>query len=193
MQQSETSFPTFITSAWRHDGVLTPQGRQLCDEASREVPRPRDYIYTMIEHKETREFKVKGNHLMSTTQRVIINKEASRGQYAATCDCGVPAMNGVPCRHIVAVAKSTNIEGLNMVSVMPYWWTTNCWRQQFPAETSIASYIDIEYLQERYDPDESIRYCPRLHIPAGILPESALFLFSHPFTTALQIPVQRKK
>ncbi len=33
----------------------------------------------------------------------------------------------------------------------------------------------------------------RLHIPAGIRPESGLFRFSHSFTTALQIPVQRKK
>lgn len=165
MKLESTRYEEMRVAAWRHDGVLTPKGRQLCDEASRAVPRPRDYIYTMIEHEETREFKVKGNHLLSTTHRVIINKEASRGQYAATCDCGVPAMNGVPCRHIVAIAKSTNIEGLNMVSVMPYWWTTDCWRRQFPAETSIACRIDIEYLQEKYEPDESIRYCPDFAAP----------------------------
>ena len=74
-------------------------------------------------------------------------------------------MNGVPCRHIVAIAKSTNIEGLNMVSVMPYWCTTDCWRRQFPEKTSIATRIDMEYLQEKYEPDESIRYCPDFAAP----------------------------
>ncbi len=50
------------------------------------------------------------------------------GQYAATYNCGVPQMNGVPCGHIVVIAKSTNmIQGLNMVSVMPYWWITESW------------------------------------------------------------------
>ena len=165
MKLESSCYEEMRVAAWRHDGVLTPRGRQLCDDAAKEVPRPRDYIYTMIEHEQTREFKIKGNHLLSTTHRVIINKEASRGQYAATCDCGVPPKNGVPCRHIVAIAKSTNIEGLNMVSVMPYWWTTDCWRKQFPAETSIACHIDIEYLQEKYEPDESIRYCPDFAAP----------------------------
>jgi hypothetical protein len=160
MKLESTRYEEMRVAAWRHDGVLTPRGRQLCDDAAKEVPRPRDYIYTMIEHEHTREFKIKGNNLLSRTHRVIINKETSRGQFAADCDCGVPRMNGMPCRHIVAIAKSTNIEGLNMVSVMPYWWTTECWRRQFPAETSIACNIDIGYLQEKYTADESIHYCP---------------------------------
>ena len=160
MKLESTRYEEMKVAAWKHDGILTPRGRQLCDDAAKEVPRPRDYIYTMVEHELHREFKIKGNHLLSTTQRVLIKKEARMGQYAATCDCGVPQMKGVPCRHIVAIAKSTNIEGLNMVSVMPFWWTSNCWRKQFPAETSIACRIDIEYLQEKYPADESIHYCP---------------------------------
>jgi hypothetical protein len=47
-----------------------------------------------------------------------------------------------------------------MVRVMPYWWTTDQCRKQFPAGTSTACTIDIDYLQQKYEPDNSIHYCP---------------------------------
>ncbi len=69
-------------------------------------------------------------------------------------------MKGLPCCHVVAIAKSTKVEELNLVSLMPFWWTTAAWKQQFPKNTSIGTSIDIEYLKEKYEVDNSIHYCP---------------------------------
>jgi hypothetical protein len=78
------------------------------------------------------------------------------------CTCGVPQTGGVPCRHIIAVAKSGQGEGLNNVNAMLYWWTTRCWRSQSPADEVSCCKIDIDYLKEKYEPDNSIHYCPDL-------------------------------
>jgi hypothetical protein len=37
------------------------------------------------------------------------------------CSCGVPYTDGVPCHHMVAVVKSSRIEGLMASNAMPYW------------------------------------------------------------------------
>jgi hypothetical protein len=73
---------------------------------------------------------------------------------------GVTQVKGLPCCHVVAIAKSTKVEELNLVSLMPFWWTTAAWKQQFPKNTSIGTSIDIEYLKEKYEVDNSIHYCP---------------------------------
>jgi hypothetical protein len=54
-------------AAWRHDGVLTLRGHLLADNAASEVPRPHDYMYTTVAHKNYQEFKIKGKHLLSKT------------------------------------------------------------------------------------------------------------------------------
>ena len=61
---------------------------------------------------------------------------------------------------MVAIAKSTKVEELNLVSLMPFWWTTAAWKRQFPKNTSIGTIIDIEYQKEKYEADNSIHYCP---------------------------------
>jgi hypothetical protein len=53
-----------------------------------------------------------------------------------------------------------NIEGLNMVSAMPFWGTMERWRKQFPGNTYITCTIDIEYLKGKYEQDNSIYCCP---------------------------------
>ena len=105
-----------------------PQGRELADEVAKEVPRPRDYIISMNEEETMRVFQVRGNHATSKTQIVRIKKVPKWGQYAYHCDCGVTQVKGVPCRHVVAIAKSTKVEELTLVSLMPFWWTTAAWK-----------------------------------------------------------------
>jgi hypothetical protein len=147
-------------SAWAHDGSLTPHGRQLADAIFKEVPNHRDYTISKAEFDSYQEFKVRGNHTGSQNQTVKITKEVYRGHRVCSCTCGVPQMTCVPCRHIVAVVKSGRAEGMNMVNAMPYFWSTNWWRNQFPMEEAIRCNIDLQYLKEQHDPDNSIRYCP---------------------------------
>jgi hypothetical protein len=150
-------------TVWKHaegGAVLTPRGRELADDAAKEVPRPCNYIISMEEKQNHHVLKVRGNHATSKMQMARIKSEPRLGQYAYHCNCRVTQVKGVPCRHVVAIAKLTKIEDLNMVTVMPFWWTTAHWKLQFPKDTLIGCSIDIEYLIEKYDPDNSIHYCP---------------------------------
>jgi hypothetical protein len=154
-------FARMKESAWAHEGVvLTPHGRQLADEIYKEVPNHCDYTIQKAEYELYDEFKVRGNHMVSQNQMVKVMKEVYRGHWATSCTCGVPQMMCVPCRYIDAVAKSGKSEGLNLVTAMPYFWSTRWWRTQFPQEEAIRCNIDVEYLKETHEPDNSIRYCP---------------------------------
>ena len=104
-----------------------------------EVPNHHDYTITRETHDTVHEYKVQGNHNGSQTQTVCIVKDAMYGCHGSECTCGNTQTDGVPCRHIMAIAKSGWGEGLNIVNVMPYWWMTQCWRSQFPKdEVAIA-------------------------------------------------------
>jgi hypothetical protein len=43
------------------------------------------------------------------------------------CSCGIPYTDGIPCHHMVAVVRSSRIEGLTATNSMPVWWTMECW------------------------------------------------------------------
>jgi hypothetical protein len=42
---------------------------------------------------------------------------------------------------------------------MPYWWTTECWRSQYPADINVTCAFDMEALREKPE-DKVMRYCP---------------------------------
>jgi hypothetical protein len=42
---------------------------------------------------------------------------------------------------------------------MPYWWTTGCWRSQYPADINVTWAFDMEALRETPE-DRAMRYCP---------------------------------
>ena len=153
-------FARMKDSAWVHDGLLTPHGRELADGIFKEVRNHRDYTIQKAEYELYDEFKVRGNHTGSLNQTLKVMREVYKGHRATSCTCGVPQMSGVPCRHIVAVVKSGKAEGLNMVTAMPYFWSTRWWRTQFPREEAIRCNIDMEYLKETHEPDKSIRFVP---------------------------------
>jgi hypothetical protein len=155
-------FDRMRVEAWQHVGTLTPRGRMLADECSSEVPNHRDYTITREAHDTYHEYTVRGNHNGSVTQTVKVTREEVYGVRGNSCTCGVTQTGGVPCRHVIAIAKSGRGEGLNIVNAMPYWWTTRCWRSQFPEDEVSRCKIDIDYLKEKYDPDKSICYCPDL-------------------------------
>lgn len=153
-------FARMRDSAWAYDGLITPHARQLADDVFKQVPNHRNYTISKAEFDTYHEFKVRANVTGSTNHTVQVMKDDKWGHRATSCTCGVPQVESVPCRHIVAVAKSGKGDGLNMVSAMPYFWSTRWWRNQFPQEEAIRCNIDLEYLREKHDPDNSIRYMP---------------------------------
>ena len=81
------------------------------------------------------------------------------GSLFGGCSCGIPFTDGIPCHHMVAVVKSSQIEGLTPTKAMPYQWTTECRRSQYPADINVTCAFDMEALRETPE-DRAMRYCP---------------------------------
>jgi hypothetical protein len=60
---------------------------------------------------------------------------------------------------MVAVVMSSQIEGLTPTNAMPYWWTTECWRSQYPSDINVTCAFDMKALRETPE-DRAMRYCP---------------------------------
>jgi hypothetical protein len=65
---------------------------------------------------------------------------------------------------MVAVVESFRIEGLNATNSMPVWWTTECWCNQYPADTNETCHFDMDTLRSTPE-DAAMRYCPPYAAP----------------------------
>jgi hypothetical protein len=64
---------------------------------------------------------------------------------------------------MVAVVKSSRIEGLNATNSMPVWWTMECRCNQYPADTNETCHFDMDTLRLTPE-DAAIRFaCHMLH------------------------------
>jgi hypothetical protein len=61
---------------------------------------------------------------------------------------------------MVVVAKSSSIEGLTRIQMIPYWWMTVHWREQYPLQLNCRGDISMETVKLRHQPDELLAYCP---------------------------------
>ena len=59
---------------------------------------------------------------------------------------------------MVAVVKSSRIEGLTP-NAMPYWWSTKCWRKQFPFECNVTFDSGIETIRAT-TANTTLKYIP---------------------------------
>ena len=87
-------------------------------------------------------------------------REPIYGVRGSSCTCGVHQVEGVMCRHAVAVAKSGRGEGLTLVNGMPYWWTTDQWRSQFPQDENARSCPSIAILKNIYEASDHLFFIP---------------------------------
>ncbi len=68
-------------------------------------------------------------------------------------------MNGVLCHHMIAVVKSSRVEGLTTTNAMPSWWSTKKWCNQYP-QGQICTNINISSLTANHTTDPTWSYCP---------------------------------
>jgi hypothetical protein len=144
--------------AWKWEEALTPYGTKLRDSAF-ETINFRHYrinIDNADDRYECRVTRVGKGHKERTC---YFMKELKMGSVFGGCSCGVPFTDGLPCHHMVAVVKLSQIEGLTPTNAMPYWWTTKCWRIQYPADINVTCAFDMEALRETLE-DRAMRYCP---------------------------------
>ncbi len=92
-------------------------------------------------------------------RRYFMKEELEGGTVFGGCSCNIPYTDGVPCHHMIAVVKSLRIKGLNPNNAMPFWWTTECWRRQYPANINVTCNFDMDALRGTPE-DKAMRYCP---------------------------------
>ena len=73
--------------------------------------------------------------------------------------CGAPKVSGVQCHHMIAVVKSSRVEGLTVTNAMPIWWSTKKWRNQYPQGQKCTN-INMSTLTTNHKADPTWRYCP---------------------------------
>ncbi len=98
------------------------------------------------------------------TPKGFFLKEPNGGSTFEGCSCGIPYTDGIPCHHMVAVVKLSRIEGLTATNSMPVWWTTECWCNQYLADTNETCHFDMDTLRSTLE-DAVMRYCPPYAAP----------------------------
>jgi len=146
--------------AWRWEDTLTPYGIKLREKAFKDV----NYRLYRIKIEEAtkkwicRVTRIGKGNSEDSERTCFFLKEFEQSAFG-DCSCGLPCTSGVPCHHMVAVVKSSRIEGLTASNVMPYWWSTECWRNQYPFDTNVTCDFDMEAIRAT-TPEGTMRYCP---------------------------------
>jgi hypothetical protein len=61
------------------------------------------------------------SRMKSTDEYTVrIPTKDTMGSRFGSCTCGKPTKDGVPCKHMVAIVKTSKIEGLNRIQIMSY-------------------------------------------------------------------------
>ena len=120
-------------AAWAEKhGELMPIGKQMFDEINN--MQVRGLQVTTEERDVEYVCTVKEVQGRLADHTVTVPKEDTFGSRFGLCTCGVTQTDAVPCIHMALVTKSSKVPGFNMGNIMPYWWTTEHWRRQFPLD-----------------------------------------------------------
>jgi hypothetical protein len=90
---------------------------------------------------------------------MIIPTSDTLGSRIGKCTCGFPKKEGIPCQHMVAVSKLGRIDGLARTAVMPHWYTTAQWCNQFPESTYIDTHQALQLIKANSTPHDELHYC----------------------------------
>ena len=154
-------------SAWARKDPLTPRGMLIMDNAYKDVDI-RAFEVDIRQDGNCHRCTVKSILKASSKKfTVVIPKEEDKfGSRFGTCTCGKPAKEGIPCQHMVVVAKTSAIDDLARIAIIPGCMTTACWRAQYAqavqCRTTAASMRDIK---TNYTPDDSLRRMPEVLAP----------------------------
>jgi hypothetical protein len=98
--------------AWERDNYLLMElGLELIEEAFVDVDI-RDYMINIMKGKTVH--KCTMSKMKSTSEyTVTIPMKDTMGSRFGSCTCGKPTNDGVPCKHMVAIVKTSKIKGLS--------------------------------------------------------------------------------
>ncbi len=105
-------FQWFKQVTWELDNILMDKGLKLMEERFTNV-RVQDYHITVIPIEDSHRATGTKCSINATKFTVVIPAMGKSESIFGTCNCGKPAKDGVPCKHMVAVVKSSCIDGLS--------------------------------------------------------------------------------
>ena len=118
LQKENERFESHMEEAYNWKEELTPHGLKLRDKIFKKVVYC-DYSIAIV------------NGIERVTCTVAQIGRVSRECYFlvvpimdsvfGVCTCGAPNVNGIPCHHMIAVVKSSRVEGLTATNAMPSW------------------------------------------------------------------------
>jgi hypothetical protein len=146
--------------ARKWQGQMTPYGETLRDAVFKNINFPH-YSINITEGESTWECRVTRNGQGHKERMCFFLKKTDE---FGGCSCGIPYTDGIPCHHMVAVVKSSRIEDLTAVKSMPVWWLTECWCNQYSADTNETHHFDMDTLKSTPE-DAAMRYCPPYAAP----------------------------
>ena len=156
-------FEFYKHRAWSRDEILTPRGMDLMEEVFRDI-NLREYRLN-VTNCDTFHRVTVSRITLTNEYTVIIPFQETMGMRFGMCTCGKPKTDGVPCKHMAVVAMSSKIAGLTRTQVMPYWWTTEHWQQQYLMEVNCRTDISLKTLKTMSNADDMLRYCPAWMAP----------------------------
>ena len=144
---------------WKWQGELTLYNEKLRNETFDNI----NYCNYNIKITKCESKLTKRGH--GHKERRCLFKKNVVGTVFRGCSCGIPYTDGIPCHHMVAVVKLSRIEGLTATESMPIWWSTVCWCNQYPANTTVTCNFDMDMLRT-FPEDAAMRYhCPPYTAP----------------------------
>jgi hypothetical protein len=161
LKKESTRYNKQCNLAWNHAKILTPKGMVLMEEAFQNV-NVQDFKVHLTEKDDQHTANVSKKSTNERKYSMIIPKNDTLGSRFGKCTCGFPKKEGIPCRHMVAVSKLGRIDGLTRTAVMPLWYTTAQWRNQFPKNTYIDTNQLLQSIKANSTPHDELRYCPNL-------------------------------
>ena len=60
---------------------------------------------------------------------------------------------------------SSRISDITRHTIMPYWWTTDQWKRQFPLNAIANCNTTLAVIREDHEPSGNYRYCPDWSAP----------------------------
>ena len=145
-------------TAWSSDEILRVKGRVKMQDCFESI-NAGNYEISKVEFADYTLFTVKKPGKRVVDAKVKIPNVSTRGSRFGTCTCGGPKVLGLPCEHIAAVVKF-GVLGVTTTNIMPYWWTIEEMRIQYPMNVEELSpeKITLETIMTNEMMDNSIHH-----------------------------------
>ncbi len=159
LKKKSTRYNKQQNLAWNHAQISTPKGMELMEEAFNNI-NVQDFKVHLTENNNKHTTIVSKKSTSHREYSVIIPKSDTLGSRFGKCTGGIPKKEGIPCQHMVAVSKLGRIDGLTRTSIMPHWYTTAQWHNQFPDNSYIDTHQTLKSIKANSTPHDELHYCP---------------------------------